>query len=479
MDWVRMEARGLIAAVRAREAEVNRVIKNIDTLQTLPCSPPDLAELRTMVLRSTIVIDIVRRQTGRLACSAVYGVTNITIPVLATPGVALNADQRVWRYAELPQLPGHKFIIVGHGDAFIIVRPSASPPDLAPNHLSLSRFFVNESTRQISWFAGKPIDVPPALLQDGKDFWHKGSYFSVACSNDRMMCLVLQAPWAEMLWKNLAPFEIFGLTGGLAGSAASLSLLAWLRQRRSIRRLLRTALRNGELALHYQPIMDVGNREMVGAEALMRWPVDTGIPMGPDEFIPIAEDSGIITELTCFAIRRVSEELGWLLRLRPDFLLSINIVADDLGDERFHEALAKYIPGTGISPSQIALELTERRSAEVESANAVIIHLRQAGYKIYIDDFGTGFSSLTYLSDLTIDAIKIDKSFTSAVNTDAVRARLVPPILEMAKDIGVPVIAEGVETEIEAAYFRNHGVTRMQGRLFSRPVEAGDLLKHF
>jgi sensor c-di-GMP phosphodiesterase-like protein len=209
----------------------------------------------------------------------------------------------------------------------------------------------------------------------------------------------------------------------------------------------------------------------------MRWPAATGAAIGPDQFIPIAEDAGMICDLTCFAIRRVSEDLGSLLRFNPTFTVSINIVADDLHNERFHAALAAFISAVGILPPQIALELTERRAAEVEAANVAINRLRQAGYKIYIDDFGTGFSSLTYLSDLAIDAIKLDKSFTGTVNTEMARARLVPPILEMAKDVGVPVIVEGVETECQAAYFRAHGVLGMQGYLFSKPVEAPQLLQ--
>jgi sensor c-di-GMP phosphodiesterase-like protein len=475
-DGVRREALALISAVRAREAEVSGVLVALDRLQNSPCSIADLTKLRAIVLGSTIILDIVRRDHGRLACSAVYGNTDIAIPALAQPGVRLSSDQTIWRYANLPSVPGHKFIIVGHNEAFVIVRPSGTPPDFAPEHLNLSRFFVDSSSGQISWFAGKPVSVPSALLKDGSRFWHAGSYVTVACATDRMMCLALQAPWLAMFKRNAAPFEFFVLAGGLTGSAASLSILTWLGQRRSIQYRLRKAVQDGELVLHYQPIFDVRIGEIVAAEALMRWPVGTGVCIGPDEFIPIAEESGMIGDITCLAIRRVSEELGAMLRLRPSFLVSINIAADDFGDKRFHAALAKYIVAAGISPSQIALELTERRSAEVEAASTAIRHLRRAGYKIYIDDFGTGYSSLTYLSDLTIDAIKLDRSFTSTVNTGVARARLVTPILEMAKDTGVPVIVEGVETSYQETYFRERGVLRMQGTLFGKPVEAARLM---
>jgi sensor c-di-GMP phosphodiesterase-like protein len=475
-DRVRYEAQSLIGSVRVREAEVDGILHDLDRLRAAPCSANDLAKLRTMVIGSTIIQDIIRHDHGRLACSALFGVADLSIPDLATPGFVLNAEQTIWRYAKLPAVPGHSFIIVGHRDAFVVVRPSPTPPDLAPASLSLSRFFVNRSSGQIAWFAGKPVQAPAAMLQDGSNFWNKGNYVAVACSADRMMCLALQASWSAMLQKYAMPFEIFALAGGLTGSAASLIVVMWLYQRRSIQRRLQLALRKNELVLHYQPILDARTGHVVGAEALMRWPVKAGAAIGPDEFIPAAERGGLIGDLTCFAIRRVGEELGPLLRMNQHFTVSVNIVADDLDDQRFHAALEKHILGSGIPPPQIALELTERRSAEVEAANAMIHRLRKAGYKIYIDDFGTGFSSLSYLSDLSVDAIKLDKSFTGAVNTGAVRARLVPPILEMAKDIGVPVIVEGVETDCQADYFRNYGVACMQGWLFGQPVEAAELV---
>lgn len=468
-------AQDLIAEVRVREAEVTGVLDALDRMHEVPCSPADLARLRTLVMESTIIEDIVRRDRGRLACSALYGVADIAIPALQTPGFALNPGQVIWRSASLPAVPGHRFTIVGHGDAFIIVRPSAVPPSLAPDGLSVARFFVNRESRDIKWFAGAPLAVPARRLEDGRRFWHDGSYVAVACASDRMMCLVLREPWRGMLRRNAPPLEIFALAGGLTGSAAGLTIMAWLRQRRSLLQRLRRALFRGELVMRYQPILDTRTQLVVGAEALMRWPARTGAAIGPEAFIPAAEHGGLIGALTCFAIRRVGEELGPLLRANPAFTVSINIVADDLDDARFHAALDLHIVNAGISPSQIALELTERRSAEVEAANAVIKRLRSAGYKIYIDDFGTGFSSLTYLSDLSVDAIKLDRSFTCTVNTAVVRSRLVPPILEMARDIGVPVIVEGVETEFQKAYFRDGGVVWMQGWLFGRAVTAAQL----
>jgi sensor c-di-GMP phosphodiesterase-like protein len=226
----------------------------------------------------------------------------------------------------------------------------------------------------------------------------------------------------------------------------------------------------------YQPIVNIATGEIFGVEALMRWPVKAGEPISPDEFIPVAESFGIIGELTRVAIRAVSQDLGNFLRSHPNFTASINIVASDLYDKSFHETLYTYLESQEIAPTQIALELTERRAAQVEAADVVIKQLRRLGYKVYIDDFGTGYSSLNYLSDLSIDAIKLDKSFTSAVGTDAARARLIRPIMDMARDIGVKVIVEGVETDEQAALFREYGAWAIQGWLVGKAVYATEVI---
>jgi sensor c-di-GMP phosphodiesterase-like protein len=357
-----------------------------------------------------------------------------------------------------------------------VVRAGAPTPYFGDQYVSLARFFFNHETGQITWFLGSPINVPAAKLHSRAAFWTGGRYVAIACVGDQEICLALSAYWTDILRRNALPFLIFALAGGLIGSAASVMTMVWRHQRHSLYRRLRQAMRRGELVMVYQPIVAAASRAMIGAEALMRWTERGGVDVPPDVFIPVAEEGGLIGDLTCFAIRSVSRELGDLLRGNPDFGVSINIVADDLEDPRFHDALSVHIDGAGIPPGQIALELTERRAAQVEAADVVINALRGRGFRIYIDDFGTGYSSLTHLSDLSVDAIKLDKSFTKTVDTSAARSRLVPPIMDMAREIGVPVIVEGVETEFQAAYFARCGASLMQGWLFGRPVGAGELV---
>jgi sensor c-di-GMP phosphodiesterase-like protein len=228
--------------------------------------------------------------------------------------------------------------------------------------------------------------------------------------------------------------------------------------------------------LVYQAVYDAASGKIVAAEALMRWSIGKGASIGPDQFIPAAEEGGLVGELTRFALETVGRDFQGMLKAKPEFRISVNIVSDDLDDPLFHEALATHIQARGISPTQIALELTERRAAQVEAAAVILESLRKIGYKIFLDDFGTGYSSISYLSSLSIDAIKLDRSFTNTVDSGSTRARLVPPILEMAKEVGVPVIVEGVETDSQARFFISHQVTLMQGWLFGHPVSGRELI---
>jgi sensor c-di-GMP phosphodiesterase-like protein len=144
--------------------------------------------------------------------------------------------------------------------------------------------------------------------------------------------------------------------------------------------------------------------------------------------------------------------VGDLLRQHSDFTLSINIAVSDMNGHRLLGLLEKEVLRANVSPGQIALELTERSTADLAVARAAIRRLREAGYRVHIDDFGTGFSSLSYIDQLAVNAIKIDRSFTRAVGTDAVTAPILPQMIAMAESLGVEVIVEGVETEAQRKF---------------------------
>jgi sensor c-di-GMP phosphodiesterase-like protein len=201
----------------------------------------------------------------------------------------------------------------------------------------------------------------------------------------------------------------------------------------------------------------------VGAEALLRWTDRTGASISPDVFVRMAEEKGFIHELNAFVVRRAIREAG-------------DIAASDMNGPRILGLLGKEVLRANIFPGQIALDLTERSTADLAIARAAIRRLRDAGYKVHIYDFGTSFSSLSYSDQLAVDAIKIDRSFTRAVGTDAVTAQILPQMIAMAESLGVEVIVEGVETEAQRKFLSAHEKPlRLQGWLFSKPLSAGAL----
>jgi sensor c-di-GMP phosphodiesterase-like protein len=211
----------------------------------------------------------------------------------------------------------------------------------------------------------------------------------------------------------------------------------------------------------------------VGAEALLRWTDRTGASIPPDVFVRMAEEKGFIHELTAFVVRRAIRETGDLLRQHSHFTLSINIAASDMNGRQLSDLLERELLRANVFPWQVALELTERSTADLAVARSAIRRLREAGYKVHIDDFGTGFSSLSYIDQLAVNAIKIDRSFTRAVGTDAVTASILPQMIAMAESLGVEVIVEGVETEEQRKFLSANGKSlRLQGWYFSKPLSA-------
>ncbi|HBW7241579.1 TPA: EAL domain-containing protein [Klebsiella pneumoniae] len=191
-----------------------------------------------------------------------------------------------------------------------------------------------------------------------------------------------------------------------------------------------------------------------------------GTFLSPDIFIPLAEQTGLITQLTEDIVRKIFADLGPWLRQRPEVHISINLSVDDLRSPTLPTLLHNQLQHWGIAAEQIILEITERGFVDPETTMPVIAHYRQAGHRISIDDFGTGYSSLSYLQKLDVDTLKIDKSF---VDTLEYRP-LTPHIIEMAKALNLATVAEGVETESQRDWLRQHGVQYAQGWLYSKAL---------
>ncbi len=263
------------------------------------------------------------------------------------------------------------------------------------------------------------------------------------------------------------------LPGSLAlGGLMGFLVFLLVRQRQSLDAELAGAIRRGELQVLYQPIFDLDSRNCVGAEALLRWRRPDGTLTSPDLFIPMAENTGQIRQMTDFVLQRLLEQLGHLLRANPQLYISVNLAACDVTVPRIGQVMARLLTLHRVAARQIAFEVTERGLVDVVVARENLQALRDVGHQVLIDDFGTGYCSLAYLQTLPVDCLKIDKAFIDALGHDAASSGVAPHIIHMAQALQLKVIAEGIEHEAQAAFLTSEGVKFGQGWLFAHALSA-------
>ncbi len=238
---------------------------------------------------------------------------------------------------------------------------------------------------------------------------------------------------------------------------------------------LRHALERDELVVHYQPIIDVPTGTVVAAEALVRWRHPTRGVVPPADFIPRAEETGLIVPIGYWVLQRACHDaVRWeAARGGTPLTVSVNVAVAQLRDPGFAAAVATTLAETGLAPSSLCLEITESGlMSDVHSAVSLLGELRALGVGLSVDDFGTGYSSLAYLKRLPITQMKIDRTFVSGLPGDADDSAIVTGIVSLAHSLGLAVVAEGVETPDQLAALRAVHCELAQGYLFSRPVDA-------
>ncbi|MEU1852523.1 EAL domain-containing protein [Streptomyces sp. NPDC019990] len=253
-------------------------------------------------------------------------------------------------------------------------------------------------------------------------------------------------------------------------------------QRHDLQAQMDGAIARGEFSLRYQPVVDITAGEVVGFEALARWPgLPTG-PVPPGQFIPLAEESGHISVLGAWVLHHAADDIARLQRrlgMRAPPYLSVNVSARQWRDMSFMDEVRSALDTAGLVPGTLQLELTEsvlmQRTAQID---ALIRGLKEVGVRLAIDDFGTGYASLRYLRDFPIDVLKIDKTFIDDVPRDSQQVALVEGIVRLADTLGLQVIAEGIEEQEQRELLAGIGCRFGQGFLFARPmtVEQGELL---
>jgi EAL domain-containing protein (putative c-di-GMP-specific phosphodiesterase class I) len=244
------------------------------------------------------------------------------------------------------------------------------------------------------------------------------------------------------------------------------------RQRFSLEQDLRQAIRRNELALHYQPIVDLELGRVVGAEALLRWCSGSHEWARPSQVVSVLEESGLVHEIGLWILNTACRQLReWRQAGLVDLKVAVNLSVHQLRDGALPTALARTVAAHGLSPANIELELTETAAMEdAARTHALFQELREAGFSLAVDDFGSGYSSLAYLRRLPFQKLKIDREFVSHVDQRADSRAICKALIDLTKGLELAVLAEGVERYEEVETLRAMGCSTFQGYYFSRPL---------
>jgi len=243
-------------------------------------------------------------------------------------------------------------------------------------------------------------------------------------------------------------------------------------ERQSVEEHLRRALERREFSLHYQPKVDLVTGCITGAEALLRWthPIRGSVP--PSQFIPVAEDCGLILPIGAWVLKEAcTQAQAWSKAGLPELTMAVNVSAIQFKSESFLEDILATLRATGLDPRHLELELTESAlMKQAEMTASILASLRERGVRVAVDDFGTGYSSLSYLRKFPLDALKIDQSFVRQITTVPSETTIVRAIISMGRSLNLRIIAEGVETEEQLKFLKANLCEEAQGYYFSRPV---------
>ncbi|MBB6086526.1 EAL domain-containing protein [Wenzhouxiangella marina] len=430
------------------------------------CSEAQIQDMRTLLFEARYLRDIGGVRGYSLYCSTALGSLEEPYHSTAPPlrldgGIGLRTDRTVLASAKL------RSMVVERGDFNALV-DSRQVIDLVTGldqaHIEVA--VASDSPRQ--WL---PFSL---LTRPDNGVFRSRPESRAQCSEQTGICARIRLGLSKPAATGATHAVIAGLGGALGGSLFMIAVSLW-RQRNTPERALRQALKEGWIRPAYQPIVTLPGRKLAAFEALARWKNERGQTVPADQFIPLAESQGLIREVSAVMIRSIGEELGDWLAAQPQLRLTLNISPDELSDPSLVGQIERHLLARGIQPGQIVLEITERTMLAGEASRASIERLAAMGLTLFADDFGVGYCGLAYLNELDIHGIKICQQLTAAVATDSPKAVLVPRVTEMARELGLEVVIEGVETQEQRDALAALEPVLVQGWLFAREVDAEQL----
>lgn len=459
------------------------VIKQIDEIyadkdrisQSPPCSADYLSSIRALLWSKSLLKDIAYIDGKSMRCSALWGTFSPAENIADTPA-EISYGGGTW-YLDKAINQQFKASIYAKGNLAITVSPFIFNRFTSdPENKSISAIVGNYDHSQHIFFIGNET----AAVHDtehGSGHYKKYS-LSKLCSKEYDLCVVSgmsphgikDIPWAIK--------AAVLLLSTLIGVLLSISINLYIRKKSSLLTRLQFALRNERFSIEFQPIVSLDRGETVGVEALIRWKDNELGIIPPDVFIPLAEKRGVINQISSYVVKQSISELHDIINNHKIYL-SINVNSSDLFSKSFKDHLDIVSQKFNIPAQLIALELTERQTANLASLREKIAHFRAAGYQIALDDLGTGYSNLDWLSKLEVDKIKVDRTITESIGTDSINSVLLNNIITLLSNMHNQVIFEGVEKEHQKRFLqRRIPQAYVQGWYYAKPMSAGELKRY-
>ena len=453
---------------------VSGITQLVDAHAKDPCSDENIERMRQVSILSSRIHTFGFVSGNRLICSSggSFGQGVDLGPVdYSTPNPASFRTN-----VEFPFAKGYKFVVVeSKGYAAVIAKDLLIDWKMTEQDAAIAAIstFTPKSLSSRGVIRPEWFGVNPNLQET--TFRDSGYIVAISRSTKYRIGTIVALPIAHVTDRTKSVATVLAPVGAVAGLLLAFAIVHLGRIQLAMPAVIRGALRRKEFYLVYQPIVELSTGKWVGAEALIRWKRRTGEIVGPDIFIPAAEQGGLIQRITERVLELVAQDAADLFDRHPDFHVSINLSPADLHSSRTVGLLRQLARNLKAGPNNLIVESTERGLVKAVEGKEVIRTIRAAGIRVAIDDFGTGYSNLSYLESFEIDFLKIDRGFVESVCTGAATSRVAEHIIEMAKALKLGLIAEGVETEAQAQYLRGHGVLLAQGFLFAKPMTFSDL----
>lgn len=452
--------------------QAKTALVEIDAYKGPPCGEEHLKAMRQIAYVHRYVQEVIWLDGLKPKCSSMESQSSKV--AFSPPSRQTHDGYRLWLTNENDLGINHNMVALAGKNHMVMIDPDSFVDVIAFSAWSINvALIAQDSGKVIAKNNNFDLAIWRQAEREGdSSLFKNGNLYDIRDYPDLGISLVIWASTKPLTASWHRQMLIWLPVGILISLVGAWLIIRVLRRLQSPYYNLLDAINGRVIEVYYQPIVSLSTGKIVGAEALARWRQSDGTFLSPDMFVPLAEETGLITRLTALIIEKVFEDLGPWLNCHPEQHISINLYPDDLTSDLLPTVIASRLQHWNLSPSQIALELTERSVVDPKSSAQALDAYRKAGHAIYIDDFGTGYSSLSYLQDLDVDLIKIDKSFVDALEFK----QLTSHIIGMAKALDLAIVAEGVETEYQREWLNRHGVQYGQGWFYSKALPKGDFI---